>query len=129
MIDEKHANAPGDVDTAPEDTDPRSQITQLAHDVRQVVDAEMRYHRARFDYTRSVVTRAAGFGVIAGVALLGAGMALIVGILLILSEIFGPIAATAITVFIFGIIGVFCGFKARKWVQKVHFPEIQKDDE
>lgn len=129
MIDEKHANAPGDVDSDPEDTDARSQITQLAHDVRQVVDAEMRYYRARFDYTRGVVTRAAGFGAVALGALLGAGTALIVGILLILSEILGPIAATAITVIGFSIIGVFCGFKARKWVQKVHFPEIQKDDE
>lgn len=128
MTDEKHAKAPEDIDTRPEETDARTQIAQLTDDVRQLLDAEMRYYRVRFDYTRGVVTRAAGFGAVALGALLGAGIALIVGILLILSDSIGPIAATAITVLSFAMIGAFCGFKARNWVQKVHFPEIQKDD-
>lgn len=129
MTDEKHATAAADIHTAPDQTDPRTQIAQLADDVRQVLDAEMRYYRARFDYTRGVVTRAAGFGAMALGALLGAVIALVVGILLILSSALGPIAATVITVVLFGAIAAFCGCKARNWVQKVHFPEIQKDDE
>lgn len=129
MSDETHANPPGTIEHAPEETDARTQIAQLAGDVRQMLDAEMRYYRTRFEYTRGVVTRAAGFGVIALGALLGAAVALVVGILLILSSVLGPIAATVITVIAFGIIGAFCGYKARNWVQKVHFPEIQKDDE
>lgn len=128
MTDEKHANAPGEIHTAPEETDARTQIAQLTDDVRQLLDAEMRYYRARFDYTRAVVTRAAGFGVVAVGALMSAAIALVVGILLILSSALGPVAATAITVVMFAAIGAFCGYKARNWVQKVHFPEIPKDD-
>jgi hypothetical protein len=127
MSDDTHA--PETIDTAPEETDARTQVAQLAGDVRQMLDAEMRYYRTRFEYTRGVVTRAAGFGVVALAALLGAAIALVVGMLLILSSALGPIAATAITVVTFSIFGAFCGYKARNWVQKVHFPEIQKDDE
>jgi len=129
MTDEKHATAAADIDTAPDQTDPRTQIAQLADDMREVLDAEMRYYRARFDYTRGVVTRAAGFGIVAFGALMGATIALVVGILLILSSVIGPIAATVITVVLFSAIAAFYGYKARNWVQKVHFPEIQKDDE
>lgn len=128
MNDEEHATAAADFDTAADQADPRTQIAKLADDVRQVLDAEMRYYRARFDYTRGVVTRAAGFGILAFGALMGAVIALVVGILLILSNVIGPIAATVITVLLFGAIAAFCGYKARNWAQKVHFPEIQKDD-
>nr|WP_315459293.1 phage holin family protein [uncultured Sphingorhabdus sp.] len=129
MSDDTHANPPGTIENAPEESDARTQIAQLAGDVRQMLDSEMRYYRTRFEYTRGVVARAAGFGAVALGALLGAAIALVVGILLILSSALGPIAATVITVVAFGIIGAFCGYKARNWVQKVHFPEIQKDDE
>lgn len=129
MSDDTHNDAPGTLETAAEETDARTQVAHLVGDVRQMLDAEMRYYRTRFEYTRGVVTRAAGFGVVALGALLGAAIALVVGILLILSSALGPGAATAITVVTFGLIGAFCGYKARNWVQKVHFPEIQKDDE
>jgi hypothetical protein len=129
MSDDTHTNAPGTIETAPEETDARTQIAQLAGDVRQMLDAEMRYYRTRLEYTRGVVTRAAGFGVVALVALLGAAIALVVGILLILSIALGPISATIITVISFSVIAAFCAYKARNWVQKVNFPEIQKDDE
>jgi len=129
MSDETHTTEPGTIDPAPEEMDTRTQIARLVGDVRQMLDAEMRYYRTRFEYTRAVVTRAAGFGVVAFGALLGAAIALVVGILLILSSAVGPVAATVITVAAFSVIGAFCGYKARNWVQKVHFPEIQKDDE
>jgi len=121
--------APRATEAGPEETDARSQIAQLAGDMRQMLDAEIRYYRARFEYTRNVVTRAAVFGFVALAALLGAAIALVVGILLILSSTVGPMAATVITFVSFAVIGAICGYKARNWVQKVHFPEIQKDDE
>ncbi len=74
----------------------KSQITGLIDDVRVLAHAEMEYYRAKLSVnmaaTKRIVTLA-GVGIIFGIMAI---IALILGILLVLADHVGPLAATAI---------------------------------
>ncbi len=105
------------------------QVSVVIEDLRELVRAEIRYHRSRLDYTRHVFRWSFRYGAVAAFAFGGASIALVMGLVLTLSPLIGPLAATSVVTFSFAIIGAIFGYQARKWMRKVYFPEIQKDDD
>ena len=105
------------------------QVSVVIEDLRELVRAEIRYHRSRLDYTRHVFRWAFRYGAAAAFAFGGASIALVLGLVLTLSPLIGPLGATLVVTFSFAIIGAIFGFQARKWMRKVYFPEIQKHDD
>jgi protein gp37 len=53
----------------------------------------------------------------------------VLGLVLTLSPLIGPLGATLVVTLSFAIVGAIFGMQARKWMRKVYFPEIQKDDD
>ena len=100
------------------------QIALVMEDLRAMVKAEMRYHRSRLDYTRHVFRWSFRFGAIAAFAFGGASIALVLGLVLTLSPLIGPFAATLLVTISFVIIGMVFATLARRWMRKVYFPEI-----
>jgi uncharacterized membrane protein YqjE len=73
-----------------------SQVTGLIDDVRILAHAEVEYYRAKLSVNMAATKRVVA---LAGIAILFGSMAiiaLILGILLVLSDYFGPMAATGI---------------------------------
>jgi hypothetical protein len=100
------------------------QIALVMEDLRAMVKAEMRYHRSRLDYTRHVFRWSFRFGAVAAFAFSGASIALVLGLVLTLSPLIGPFAATLLVTISFVIIGVVFAALARRWMRKVYFPEM-----
>jgi len=100
------------------------QIALVMEDLRAMVKAEMRYHRLRLDYTRHVFRWSFRFGAVAAFAFGGASIALVLGLVLTLSPLIGPFAATLLVTISFVIIGMVFATLARRWMRKVYFPEI-----
>lgn len=105
------------------------QVSLVVEDLRALVKAEMQYYRSRLDYTRHVFRSAFLYGAIAAFALIGAAIAFVLGLVLTLSPLIGPLAATLVVSISFLFIGVIFGWLARKWMRKVYFPEVQKNVE
>ena len=101
----------------------------VIEDLRQLVRAEIRYHRSRLDYTRHVFKHSFRFGAVAAFAFGAAAIALVMGLVLTLAPLIGPLAATLVVTSTFGVIGAIFAIRARTWMRKVYFPEIQKDDD
>jgi hypothetical protein len=108
---------------------PVEQVTLVLDDLRALVRAEVNYYQSRLDYSRHVLRWSFRFGAIAAFAFSGAAIALVIGLVLTLSPVIGPGWATLTVTAAFIIIGIICGFKARKWLRKVYFPEIERDDD
>jgi uncharacterized membrane protein YqjE len=73
-----------------------SQVTGLIEDVRILARAEVEYYRAKLSVNMAATKRVVA---LAGIAILFGSMAiiaLILGILLVLSDYFGPLASTGI---------------------------------
>jgi hypothetical protein len=100
------------------------QIALVMEDLRAMVKAEMRYHRSRLDYTRHVFRWSFRFGAVSAFAFGGASIALVLGLVLTLSPLIGPFAATLLVTISFVIIGVVFAALARRWMRKVYFPEM-----
>lgn len=124
--DEHPGEMPPTVEPALEPT-AGEQVSIVLEDLRAMIQAEMRYHRSRLDYTRHVFRWSFRYGIVAAFALSGASIALVIGIVLTLSPLIGPLGATLVVTLSFTIIGAIFGFLARKWMRKVYFPEMQKD--
>ena len=120
-------------DTDPTDNDaagsPVEQVTLVLDDLRALVRAEVSYYRARLDYSRHVVKWSFRFGAIAAFAFSGAAIALVIGLVMTLAPHIGPGYATLTVTAVFILIGIICGLKARKWLRKVYFPEMERDDD
>jgi hypothetical protein len=113
---------------APEDELPaREQVARVLDDVRELVQAELSYYRSRIDYSRHVVKWSWRFAAISTFAFGGASIALVMGLVLTLAPKVGPLAATLIVTISFAVIGGLAGFKAREWMRKIYFPEIDGD--
>ena len=126
---EKHQNEVlGDASASTEPT-ASEQVSLVIEDLRELVQAEIRYHRSRLDYTRHVFRWSFRYGAIAAFAFGGASIALVMGLVLTLSPLIGPLGATLVVTLSFAIIGAIFGVQARKWMRKVYFPEIQKNDD
>lgn len=105
------------------------QVSLVVEDLRALVKAEMQYYRSRLDYTRHVFRSAFLYGAIAAFAFIGAAIAFVLGLVLTLSPLIGPLGATLVVSISFLFIGVIFGWLARKWMRKVYFPEVQKNVE
>lgn len=115
-------------DIAPSvDLSATEQVALVIADLRALMQAEMRYHRSRLDYTRHVFRWSFRYGAIAAFAFGGASIALVMGLVLTLSPLVGPLAATLLVTISFAVIGAIFGALARKWMRKVYFPEMQDD--
>ena len=105
------------------------QVSLAIEDLRKLVRSEIRYHRSRLDYTRHVFRWAFRYGAVAAFSFSGAAIALVIGLVLTLSPLIGPLGATLLVTFTFAIIGAIFGLRARKWMRKVYFPEMHKHDD
>lgn len=127
-IEEQQHEALEDFPAPPEPT-AGEQVSLVIEDLRALVQSEIRYHRSRLDYTRHVFRWAFRYGAVAAFAFGGAAIALVLGLVLTLSPLIGPLGATLLVTLSFAFIGAIFGIQARKWMRKVYFPEIQKDDD
>jgi flagellar motor component MotA len=127
-IDEFQYEALEEEPPSPEPT-ASEQVSLVIEDLRALVQSEIRYHRSRLDYTRHVFRWAFRYGAVAAFAFGGASIALVLGLVLTLSPLIGPLGATLIVTLSFAFIGAIFGMQARKWMRKVYFPEIQRDDD
>jgi len=127
-IDEFQYEALEEEPPSPEPT-ASEQVSLVIEDLRALVKSEIRYHRSRLDYTRHVFRWAFRYGAVAAFAFGGASIALVLGLVLTLSPLIGPLGATLIVTLSFAFIGAIFGMQARKWMRKVYFPEIQRDDD
>ena len=114
---------------APIDPSASEQLALVMEDLRAMVKAEIRYHRSRLDYTRRVFRWSFSYGAVAAFAFSGASIALVLGLVLTLSPLIGPLAATLLVTISFVIIGIVFATLARRWMRKIYFPEIQKNDD
>jgi hypothetical protein len=103
------------------------QVSLVIEDLRALVMAEMQYYRSRLDYTRHVFRSAFLYGAIAAFALIGAAIAFVLGLVLTLAPLIGPLGATLVVTFSFLLVAVIFGWMARKWMRKVYFPEMQEN--
>ena len=103
------------------------QVAAVVADLRAMMQAELRYHRSRLDYTRHVFRWSFRYGAVAAFAFGGASIALVMGLVLTLAPLIGPLAATLLVTISFAVIGTIFGALARKWMRKVYFPEMQND--
>lgn len=126
---EKHQNEVLDDASASAEPTASEQVSLVIEDLRELVQAEIRYHRSRLDYTRHVFRWSFRYGAVAAFAFGGASIALVMGLVLTLSPLIGPLAATLVVTLSFATIGAIFGAQARKWMRKVYFPEIQKNDD
>jgi hypothetical protein len=103
------------------------QVSLVIEDLRALVTAEMQYYRSRLDYTRHVFRSAFLYGAIAAFALIGAAIAFVLGLVLTLAPLIGPLGATLVVTLSFLLVAVIFGWMARKWMRKVYFPEMQEN--
>ena len=73
-----------------------SQVTDLIEDVRILARAEVEYYRVKLSVNMAATKRVLALAGIAIICATMAVIALILGLLLILSDYFGPVAATGI---------------------------------
>lgn len=106
---------------------PRAQIAALVSDVRTLAEAEWEYAKARLSYSGGVVRKAGVYALIAVLAVSASAIALVLGLLLILTSYWGPGAATIIVVVIFSIVAVLCALMARKTARNLTFIEEDSD--
>lgn len=118
-----------DKDTPPANMDnleppsPVAQVQALVADVRALAEAEIDYAKARLSYSGGILRKAGIWALLAIFFLSGAVVALILGLLLIVSHYAGPWIATAVvvTIFIFAAWGA--AVAARRTANNLKFDE------
>lgn len=105
------------------------QVSVVMDDIRALVRAEMRYYQSRLDYSRHVMRMSFRFGIVAAFSLSASAIGLVTGLIMTLAPLVGPGWATLLVTLGFIAIGAICAFQARKWVRKVYFPEVERDDD
>lgn len=91
-------------------------VKQLAHDGRTLLEAELAYQKSRAALAGQEVKAIAGWGALALALVFFALMALVMGVLLALSEEFGAWMATAVVVAGLLLAAGLAGWKAaRRW--------------
>lgn len=108
---------------------PRDQIAGLVSDVQSLAQAEWAYAKARLSYSGSIARKAGVFALLAIVALSSAGVALILGILLIINSYFGPWIATASVVSFFCLVAFLFAIGARNTARNLSFIEDDRNGE
>ncbi len=118
---------PGSDDT-PGPLPAREQVARLVGDFRVMANAEVNYYRARLSYSAGIAKWTSLFVALALFSLSGAIIALILGLLLALSQTIGFLAATLCMTVGFILIAVLFAMIARNNVRKLSFPEFEKPD-
>ncbi len=111
-------------ETGSSDTTPVAHFTQLASDVRALANAELDYYRARLSYSKDVAKSTGLYLAIAIFALFGTVTALILGTLLILSVLIGPLLATIAVTISFAAMMIIFAYLARRSARNFAFSEI-----
>jgi Putative Actinobacterial Holin-X, holin superfamily III len=106
---------------------PADQVIALFGEVRNLAAAEMDYAKARLSYSGGVLRKAGLLAFLSLLALSGAAMALILGLLLIIASYFGPIVATLVVVITFAIATWVLAMAARNTSRNLKFDEDEKD--
>lgn len=106
---------------------PRAQIAGLVSDVQSLAQAEWDYAKARLSYSGGVARKAGLYALLAIVALSSAGVALILGILLIVSSYYGPWIATASVVVVSGLAAFLFAMSARNTARNLSFTEDDRN--
>jgi uncharacterized protein YacL len=107
----------------------RADMAQLAGDFREFISAEMQYYQARLKYSTSIAKWTGVYLAVALFAALGAIVALILGLLLIISAFAGPIWATLIVTVTFAGVGVLFAVLAQRTTRKFKFTELSERDD
>ncbi len=107
---------------------PRAQISELVSDVRLLAESEWQYAKARLSYSGGVVRKAGVYALLAILAVSTAAIALILGILLIITAYWGPWIATASVVSTLIAIAIICALLARKTAKNLSFAKDESDD-
>ena len=102
---------------------PRDQIAGLVSDVQSLAQAEWEYAKARLSYSGGVARKAGLYALLAIVALSAAGVALILGILMIISSYYGPWIATASVVIMASLAAFLFAIGARNTARNLSFTE------
>lgn len=102
----------------------RDDIEQLAGDFRKFLSAEVQYYQARLKYSKSLAKWTGVYLAIASCMLLGAVIATILGLLLIISSFIGPLWATLIVSITFGCGGLWFARLAHQTTRKFKFTEF-----
>lgn len=106
---------------------PAEQVTALFGEVRNLAAAEIDYAKARLSYSGGVMRKAGLLALLSLLALSGAAMALILGLLLILASYIGPILATLAVVTTFTVATWALGVSARNTARNLKFDEDESD--
>ena len=110
-----------------ESPSPREQIAGLVSDVQSLAQAEWDYAKARLSYSGGVARKAGLYALLAIVALSSAGVALILGTLLIVASYFGPWVATVSVVIMSGLAAFLFAIGARNTARNLSFKEDDDD--
>jgi hypothetical protein len=122
---EKDASHADDVATDPQS--PIDQVRGLVEDVRSLAEAEIDYAKARLSYSGGVIRKAGLCAFVALFSLCGAIIALILGLLLILTSYIGPWAATGMVVIAFALVAWGSALAARRTANNLKFGEGDPD--
>ena len=106
---------------------PTKQVAALFGEVRSLAAAEIDYAKARLSYSGGVMRKAGLLALLSLLALSGTAMALILGLLLILTSYIGPILATITVVVAFAIATWALGVAARNTARNLKFDEDESD--
>lgn len=106
---------------------PRDQIAGLVSDVQSLAQAEWDYAKARLSYSGGVARKAGLYALLAIVALSSAGVALILGILLIIASYFGPWIATVSVVIVSVLAAFLFAISARNTARNLTFSEDDRN--
>ncbi len=104
----------------------REQLAMLARSGRNLLEAEIDYIRGRMSYSGQIVKQAGLLGVLSLFSLFGTVIALILGILLIISSYIGPIIATITVTLTFAALALLFAFLARRSARLLAMPELAK---
>jgi hypothetical protein len=107
---------------------PRVQIAALVNDVQSLAKAEWDYAKARLSYSGGVARKAGIYALLAILALSAAGIALVLGTLMIIASYWGPWIATASVVIVSGLTAVMLAVSARNTARNLTFSEDDRDD-
>ncbi len=114
-------------DQATDPPSPAEQVRGLVEDVRLLAQAEIEYAKARLSYSGGIIRRAGLWAFIALFSLSGAIIALILGLLLILTSYVGPWAATAIVTIAFAFVAWGAALIARRTANNLKFGDGDQD--
>lgn len=110
-------------DTEPTAPSPVEQVRSLVSDVRALAEAEIDYAKARLSYSGGILRKTGIWAFLALFFLSGAIVALILGLLLILSQYAGPWIATSIVVIGFVLAAWGAALVARRTASNLKFDE------